>query len=74
MSKWLEFKTNSDKTVGVWNINSEFLGLIHYHRGWRRYIFTSEEHSINFSDDCLRSIAYKVKSMKKRRRTKSWTW
>jgi hypothetical protein len=76
MSRWLEFRANSNRTIGVWNRKTnEFLGLIHYHRGWRRHVFMTENHSLNFSDDCLRSIAYKLKNMKKRRRrSRNWTW
>jgi len=66
MSKWLEFKENSDKTIGVWNKKTgDFLGLLRYWRGWRQYVFSPKDSAFIFNDECLTSIAKKLKEMKK---------
>jgi len=66
MSKWLEFKENSDKTIGVWNKKtSDFIGLIYYYAKWRQYIFMPDcSMSLIFNDECLRDILNQLTRMK----------
>jgi len=62
MSKWLEFKDNSDKTIGVWNKKTgDFVGLIYYYPAWHQYVFAPAESLLVFNDECLRDIANEMK-------------
>jgi len=66
MSRYLEFKENSDKTISVWNKKTnDFLGLIHYYYSWKQYVFQSHDIPLVFNDECLTDISNKLRGLKK---------